>query len=171
MRRLLSFIFFILQFTFLSAQQFGGNPPSLKWKQLNSDTARIIYPEGLDSTAQRVAAIVHFLAAKNNTLGNQLHKINIVLQNQSTIANGYVGLGPFRSEFLLTPSPNNFSLGSIDWATGLAVHEYRHVQQYNNFRKGLSKLFYYLFGEEGLTFAINAAVPDWFYEGDRKSVV
>ena len=171
MRKHLLFYFLFIIFILilpnnLSAQQFGGNPPSLKWKQLNSDTARIIYPEGLDSTAQRVASVVHFLAAKNNTLGNQLHKINIVLQNQSTIANGYVGLGPFRSEFLLTPSPNNFSLGSIDWATGLAVHEYRHVQQYNNFRKGLSKLFYYLFGEEGLTFAINAAVPDWFYEGD-----
>jgi len=166
MRKLSSFAFLLFTFQFLSAQEFGGNPPSIKWKQIDTDTARIIFPEGLDSAAQRVAAVVHFLASKNNSLGSSLRKINIVLQNQTTIANGYVGLGPFRSEMMMTPSPNNFDLGSIDWATSLAVHEYRHVQQFNSFRRGLSHVMYYLFGEEGLALAINASVPDWFYEGD-----
>jgi len=151
---------------FLSAQRFGGNPPSLKWKQLNSDTARIIFPVGLDSQAQRVSSIVHFLAANNNTLGSRLQIINIVLQNQTTIANAYVNLGPYRSEFFMTPTVDNFELGSIDWPASLAVHEYRHVQQFSNFKTGLSKAMYYLFGEDGLALAINAAVPDWFYEGD-----
>ena len=107
MQRLLSFTFFIFIVSFLSAQEFGGNPPSVRWKQINTDTARIIFPFGSDSTAQRVASIVHFLAAKDNSLGRGLNKINIVLQNQTTIANAYVGLGPYRSEFLLTPSFNN----------------------------------------------------------------
>ncbi len=151
----------------LPAQEFGGTPPSQKWKQISTDTARVIFPAGMDSTAKRVASLVHYLAAtKPVSLGNQLHKINIVLQNQTTIGNGYVGLGPFRSEFFLTPVSNNFSEGSISWADQLAVHEYRHVQQFNNFRNGLSKGMYYLFGEEGLALAINASVPDWFYEGD-----
>ncbi|HET6724182.1 MAG TPA: hypothetical protein VFH07_15590, partial [Chitinophagaceae bacterium] len=138
----------------------------MRWKQISTDTARIIFPEGRDSAAQRIASIVHFLAAKNNSLGSKRDKINIVLQNQSTISNGYVGLGPYRSEFLLTPSFNNFELGSIAWSDALALHEYRHVQQYNNFKTGISKVMYYLFGEEGLAVAINAAIPDWFYEGD-----
>jgi hypothetical protein len=150
----------------LYAQEFGGNPPSIKWKQIDSDTARIIFPAGLEAAAQRVAAVVHFLAAKNTSLGSKADKINIVLQNQTTIANGYVGLGPYRSEFMMTPSINNFDLGSVDWASSLASHEYRHVQQFNNFKTGLSKTMYYLFGEEGLALAINASVPDWFYEGD-----
>ena len=156
----------ILSLSFLHAQEFGGNPPSLKWKQISTDTVRIIFPAGLDSSAQRVASIVHFLAAKNNLLGSKLNKINIVLQNQSTIANGYVGLGPYRSEFFLTPSFNNFDLGSTSWAETLASHEYRHVQQFSNFRVGLSKVMYYLAGDDGLSVAINAAIPDWFYEGD-----
>ncbi len=141
--------------------------PSIHWRQINTDTARIIFPEGNDSTAQRVSNIVHWLA-KNNpaALGNRLHKINIVLQTQTTISNGYVSLAPFRSEFYLTPSVNNFDIGSIDWPEALAVHEYRHVEQFNNFRNGISKLAYYLFGEEGLLVAMNAAVPDWFFEGD-----
>jgi hypothetical protein len=152
---------------FLFSQQFGGNPPSLKWKQLNTDTARIIFPAGLDSQARRVASIVHYLAhEKPFSPGNKLYKINIVLQNQSTIANGYVGLGPYRSEFLLTPDPNNFDQGSLAWPDQLAVHEYRHVMQYNNFRNGVSKALYYLFGEDGLLIGVDASIPDWFFEGD-----
>lgn len=150
----------------LQAQQFGGNPPSLKWKQLNSDTARIIFPASLDSQARQVASVVHFLAARNTSLGNRLRKINIVLQNQTTTANGYVALGPYRSELFMTPPAGNFELGSTPWPEQLAVHEYRHVQQFNNFNRGGSRIMYYLFGEEGLSLAINAAVPDWFYEGD-----
>ena len=151
----------------LFSQQFGGNPPSIKWKQIDTDTVRIIFPEGMDSTAQRVSNIIHYLAKNGPAkLGPQLRKVNIVLQTQSTIGNGYVSLAPFRSEFQITPVTNNFDLGSISWPEALSVHEYRHVQQFNNFRNGLSNLFYYLFGESGWLVGINAAVPDWFYEGD-----
>src|SRR5580765_7993160 len=90
--------------TSLFGQQFGGNPPSLKWKQINTDSARVIFPAGLDSQAQRVAGIVHYLAQRKLfSPGDEIYKINIVLQNQTTIANGYVGLGPYRSEFYMTP--------------------------------------------------------------------
>jgi hypothetical protein len=43
------------------AQQFGGNSPRTKWKQIDTDTARIIFPENLDAQAQRVANTVHYL--------------------------------------------------------------------------------------------------------------
>jgi hypothetical protein len=169
--RLLAVLIALSVSTFSFSQRFGGNPPSLKWKQVNTDTARIIFPEGLDSQAMRVASLVHYLAGQpvagqGLALGNKLHKINIVLQNQTVIPNAYVGLGPYRSEFFLTPPPGNFDQGTISWNDQLAIHEYRHVQQFNNFRRGLSKLVYILFGEEGYSVAINASIPDWFYEGD-----
>jgi hypothetical protein len=167
MNRLLLFVLLCLLPFLGAAQQFGGNPTSMKWKQINTDTARIIFPDGLDSVAQRVASIVHYLAAHNPApLGNKLYKINIVLQTQTTVSNGYVSLAPFRSEYYLMPVMNNFELGSTPWSEALAVHEYRHVQQFNNFRNGLSKAVYYLFGEEGLVVATGGAIPDWFYEGD-----
>lgn len=172
MRKLvLSYFLFIIPY-FLFSQQFGGNPPSMKWKQINTDTVRVIFPTGLDSQANRVGSIVHWLAAhptaglQSISLGDQLKKINIVLQNQTTISNAYVGLGPFRSEFYLTPFANNFQEGSISWPDVLAVHEYRHVMQNNNFKNGLSKFAYRLLGDDGLSLAINAAIPDWFFEGD-----
>ena len=126
----------------------------------------------MDSQASRVASVIHYMAANSVaapgsvSLGNQLKKIQIVMQNQTTVANGYVQLGPFRSEFFLTPSGNNFELGSISWPDQLALHEYRHVQQFNNFNNGLSRTMKVLFGEEGFALAINASVPDWFFEGD-----
>ena len=160
-------IILLLLSTGLSAQQFGGNPPSLKWRQINTDTARIIFPIGLDSQAQQVAAIVHTLShATLPTIGHSQRKINIVLQNQTIIPNGYVQLAPFRSEFQLTPEQNSFDLGSLPWQKMLAIHEYRHVQQYNNFRVGASAALYYLFGEGGQALANSLSVPDWFWEGD-----
>lgn len=151
----------------LSAQQFGGNPPSLKWRQINTDTARIIFPTGLDHSARQVAAIVHQLSRSTlPTIGPHQHKIDIVLQNQTIISNGYVALAPFRSEFQVTAEQNSFDLGSLPWTKTLAIHEYRHVQQFNNFRVGLSGAFYYLFGEEGQALANTVAIPNWFWEGD-----
>ncbi len=163
------FLFFpIIFFSFVTnAQEFGGNPPCVKWKQINTPSARIIFPQKLDSAAERIANIVsHLNSATKNTIGNQQRKINIVLQNQTTISNGYVGLGPYRSEYYLTPLQNSFELGSLPWAEQLALHEFRHVQQYNNFNVGASKLLRILFGEEGQALANNAAIPNWFYEGD-----
>ncbi len=149
------------------AQTFGGNPSRIKWRQINTDTAKIIFPEGLDSTAQRVASIVHTLQKNHNqTIGTRVNKIPIVLQNQPTISNGYVGLGPFRSEFYLFAPQNSFDLGGLNWADNLSLHEYRHVQQYNNFNVGLSKIARVIFGQEGQALANAAAVPDWFFEGD-----
>lgn len=150
-----------------NAQEFGGNPSSVKWQQINTDTARVIYPEGLDETGRRVASIIHELQKNHtSTIGNKLRKVNIVLQNLPTITNGYVALGPFRSEYYLLAPQNSFELGAQSWTDNLAVHEFRHVQQYNNFNVGLSKVAGILFGEEARGLANAAAIPDWFFEGD-----
>ncbi len=165
--RLLSVFLWLCWSLQTSAQQFGGNPPSLKWRQINTEPARIIFPAGLDTAAQQVAAIVNRLSRTTlPTIGHAQRKVNIVFQNQTTIANGFVQLAPFRSEFQLTPEQNSFGLGSLPWQKMLAIHEYRHVQQYNNFRVGVSAGFYYLFGEGGQALANSLAVPNWFWEGD-----
>lgn len=149
------------------AQVFGGDPSSLKWKQINIPAARIIFPQGLDSVATRITNVISSIKyPTENTIGHKSKKINLVLQNQTTISNGYVNLGPFRSEFLLTPYQNPFDLGSLPWPDQLTIHEYRHVEQYSNFNVGLSKFMHTIFGQEGQALANNAAIPNWFFEGD-----
>ncbi|WP_315824136.1 hypothetical protein [Paraflavitalea speifideaquila] len=152
----------------LPAQQFGGHPTRTHWNQINTDTVRIIFPDGYRQQAAAIAGIVHRLGQQTTqTLGQDIRKVSIVLQPKTTISNGYVGLGPWRSEFYLTAPQNSFDLGSLSWHRTLALHEYRHVQQYSNFRKGISKAFYFLFGEQGLELVNSAAVPNWFWEGMR----
>ncbi|MGZ3887145.1 MAG: TolB family protein [Flavisolibacter sp.] len=149
------------------AQNFGGFPPSTRWRQINTDTARIIFSKGAEQQAQRIATLIHRQAADTSfSLGPELKKINIILQSRTTLANGYVALAPFRSEYYLIPSSNVFDFGNLPWEENLALHEYRHVRQYNNFRNGLSRGFYDLFGEQGLALANALTIPDWFFEGD-----
>jgi hypothetical protein len=158
---------FILTATLARAQTFGGNPPSIKWKQVNTPVARVVFSQGMDSVAIRVAqTIARMNRVIEPTIGFKQRQVNIVLQNQTTISNAYVGLAPFRSEFYLTASQNNFDVGSLPWPEQLAIHEFRHVQQYNNFNVGLSHGLRILFGEGGQALANALSVPDWFFEGD-----
>ena len=151
----------------LNAQQFSGFPPSVKWKQINTDTARIIFPAAVDSQAQDVAAIIHkIIAQRPNSLGSDVRKINIIMHNNTTFANGYVALGPFRSEYYLVPGSDIFEFGANPWYKELAVHEFRHVLQFSNFNRGLSKVGSILFGQEGQALMNAIAIPDWFWEGD-----
>ncbi len=151
----------------INAQQFGGFPPSVKWLQINTDTARIIFPAAVDSQAQQISAILHkIMAERPNSLGSNLRKINIVLHNNTTLANGYVALGPFRSEYYLVPGSDIFEFGANPWYKELAVHEFRHVQQYSNFNKGISKLGSIIFGQEGQALFNALAIPNWFWVCD-----
>ena len=88
--------------TYTKAQEFGGNPPAIKWNQVNTGPAKVIFPVGLDSAGLRVANIIlQMNKAIQPTIGFKQKQISIVLQNQTTISNAYVGLAPFRSEFYL----------------------------------------------------------------------
>ncbi|WP_428330998.1 hypothetical protein [Mucilaginibacter sp.] len=160
-------ILLILTATICRAQEFGGNPPSIKWKQINTPAAKVIFPNGLDSAALKVANIVQQMnGVIQPTIGFKQKQISIVLQNQTTVANAYVGLAPFRSEFFLTPEQNSFDIGSLPWHEQLAIHEFRHVQQYNNFNVGFSHVLKVVFGEGGQALGNELSVPDWFFEGD-----
>ena len=157
----------MLQPILRKAKEFGGNPPSIKWKQVNIPAAKVIFPQGLDSSALEVASIIAQMnLAIAPTIGAKQKQVSIVLQNQTTIANAYVGLAPFRSEFYLTPDQNSFEIGSLPWVQQLSIHEFRHVQQYNNFNVGLSRVLHVLFGEGGQALGNDLAIPNWFFEGD-----
>lgn len=170
MKVLISVIFFVFIYShqFLFAQDvFGGNPASIHWRQYNTDTVRVIFPAGLDSQALRVARIVHYLnGSTGHSIGAKQRKINIIFQTQVTYENGFVALGPFRSEYYLYPPQDVFSLGSLPPDENLAIHEYRHVQQYMNFDVGFSKALSYILGEQGEDLGNAMTVPNWFFEGD-----
>ncbi len=160
---------FLLFFSFFNggAQNFGGNPASVNWYQLNTKNLRLIFPKGLDSQAQRIVAVMNGLGNTTaKSIGGKQKKWNIILQNQTIIPNAYVRLAPVMSELYMTPSQNNFSTGSIRWDDNLIIHENRHIQQLSNFNKGLSGLFSIFLGQEGQLLANGITIPDYFFEGD-----
>jgi hypothetical protein len=149
------------------AQVFGGNPSSLKFYQLTTDSVRVIFPKALEKQAREIAWTVHQLYKNNPApLGNKLRRFDVVLQNQTTQSNAYVGIAPYRSEYFMMPPLNNISDGSIPWHLSLAVHEHRHMEQFANFNRTVPKLLNVFLGQEGTALGFGAAVPDWFFEGD-----
>lgn len=163
---IVAFLFLLCQMN-VNAQRFAGNSPSLKWNQTSGKTSTVIFTPGFEDAAKRITAINDAIASqKNGILGKVSKPISIVIQPNPVVSNAYVGLAPWRSEFYAMPLQNSLQLGSTNWMDNLAIHEYRHVHQYNNFRKGLSKFAYIIAGEEGQALANAAAIPDWFFEGD-----
>lgn len=152
--------------SFISLSVFGQifsteqNPLSVKWNYINSSGFKIIYPHELETEAQRMANTLPYIYPKVGLgLRQQKTSIPLVLQNRGTLANGFVQLAPKKSEFYTTP-PQYFD--SQDWLNNLAVHELRHVAQFDkltgNQAHPFPELFYFAY--------FGAGIPTWFFEGD-----
>jgi hypothetical protein len=144
-----------------------NNPTSIRWQQINTPHFRVVFPKGFDLPAQRMAnTLEHIHKAEAQSLGTAPRKISVILQNQSSVSNGFVSILPRRSEFYtMQPQDYNF-IGTNDWLNLLATHEYRHVVQYQHATRGFNKFFYYVFGSNTLAGMSQVAVPQWFWEGD-----
>ncbi len=143
------------------------NAPSVNWYQINTPNFRLLYPKGFETQAQRVANTLESIREPEaKTMGVLPKKISIILQNQSSVSNGFVTLAPRRSEFYTMPSQNYNFVGTNDWLNLLATHEYRHVVQFQRSITGFNKFFYYLFGQQAVAGLAFAAAPQWFWEGD-----
>lgn len=165
--RTLLFVFVVVQAGSLHAQRLGLLPSSVKWQQLRNDSVRIIYPQGKEETAQRVASIIRKMGKADPIAPDSRYKpISIILQPSTNVSNGYVGLAPYVSEFYLEPHENPFELGSLPWEDLLAIHEYRHVQQVNAANNGISHLAKLVFGDIVFSGMYALSVPVWYREGD-----
>lgn len=143
------------------------NQAGLKWYQVNTPNFRILYPIGFEVQAQRMANTLETLRGpESKTMGVAPKKISVILQNQSSISNGFVTLAPRRSEFFTMPTQNYNFAGTNDWLDGLAVHEYRHMAQFQRSITGFNKLLYYTLGQQATAGMAFAAAPQWFWEGD-----
>ncbi|GAA3986368.1 hypothetical protein [Hymenobacter antarcticus] len=141
------------------------NPPALRWQEVRTPHFRVLYTGGLDSAAQRTAARLEQLHQPNGaTLGVSPRPISVVMQNQTTVSNGFVTFLPRHAEFFTTPQ-QGFGLGTVDWLDGLAVHELRHVGQFDKARQGVGRVLRPLLGDGALGVAA-VGVPQWFFEGD-----
>jgi hypothetical protein len=163
-------LLFIITLSLIShlskAQIFSSdqNPLSVKWRQISAHGFKIIYPIELEDEAQRMAnTLGHIYPNVGASLNRQKTAIPLLLQNRGVIANGFVQLAPKKSEFFTTP-PQQFD--SQDWLNNLAVHELRHIAQFDKLTGGKAHPF-----PEDIYFAwFGASLPLWFFEGDAVSI-
>ena len=143
------------------------NAPGVRWYQVNTPHFRILFPEGFDTQAQRVANTLETVRGpESRTMGTEPRKISVILQNKTSFSNGFVTMAPRRSEFFTMPSQNYNFVGTNDWLDGLAVHEFRHIAQFQRSITGFNKLLYVALGQQATAGMAFAAAPQWFWEGD-----
>ncbi|MGK7389938.1 MAG: hypothetical protein ACNS60_06290 [Candidatus Cyclobacteriaceae bacterium M2_1C_046] len=146
---------------------FDNAPPSIDWRQLRTPHFKIIYPANFEDNAQKLANKLEAIyQPASATLNTSPKPIPIILQNRNSVSNGFVTLSPRRSEFFTMPPQDYNFLGTNTWLDLLAVHEYRHIVQFDKSKTGVTKIARYLFGENGQAALAVAAAPRWFWEGD-----
>ncbi|MBN2613745.1 MAG: hypothetical protein JXB00_19465 [Bacteroidales bacterium] len=162
-------ILFLYFHSFMSLAQLQP-PPSLRWYKISTPGYRVFFPKGLENEALKAASLMDYITEIVPGFYDKPRKpVSLYLHNQTVTANGYVALAPRHMAWFIHASQDVDMLGSSDWLNTLALHEYRHVVQFDYLNRNLTLFLTTLFGEAGLSFASLWAVPMWYYEGDAIS--
>jgi hypothetical protein len=146
---------------------FGNHPSTVKWKYIKNDKIKVIFPDSTLEQAKRIADVIAYInKEKHISVGGKSYKLDLLLNTNNVIANGYVALAPFRSEFYGTGMQDFQVLNTTSWLDLLSIHEYRHALQFSNTRHGITNFAYYLGGESAWSLVNALSIPDWFWEGD-----
>lgn len=141
-------------------------PPGVSWQSLDSPHFEIVFPREIEKEAQHIANLLeHIYPADCKTLGVRPGRLPLILHTRNTVSNGFVALAPRRSEWYNTP-PQVGLTGPVGWYPLLAIHEYRHVVQFQALKQGFNRLLYWSLGEYGWLAGAGISTPTWFFEGD-----
>lgn len=139
----------------------------IEWKKIESKHVNIIYPSYHTNESIYAANLVEYYSNMVGLSYNILspESFTLVIRPELSSPNGFVTVAPRRSEWF---SSFNFSsaITTLDWQQTLAIHEYRHVVQFDYYKKGFVKFLYYAFGDTGLALGIGISLQPWFFEGD-----
>ena len=147
----------------------GDDPGRLKWRFIDTDSYRIIYPSESDSLAHVYARkLEKFKVPVSRTTGyitgegdGSLMPVVLHTYNGS---NGSVAWAPKRMDLFTLPSA--YDVEPLPWSTMLAVHESRHVTQMQFGMTNFLKPFNYVFGEMW-NILVSLLYPGmYFIEGD-----
>ena len=152
MRYLLTIIYLLL-FSLTASAQFyvtGDDPGRLKWKSIDTDSYRIIYPSDNDSLARVYATkLEKFKIPVSRTTGYVTGqgdgKLMPVVLHTYNGSNGSVAWAPKRMDLFTLPSA--YDVDPLPWSTMLSVHESRHITQMQFGMTNVQRPFCYAFGE------------------------
>jgi hypothetical protein len=139
MRNLLVLMLAFCQMNGLMAQFYlTGEPPvSVRWEKIKTTSFDVIYPKGMYEQANHFANRLEYYKQRTVDLSlNRNRRLPVIIQGMSVLSNGFVAWTPDRMEIVPIPPQDSYAQ---DWLSQLAVHEYRHVVQLQNLRKGFAR--------------------------------
>jgi hypothetical protein len=148
------------------------NPASSRFYQIRTPHFRVIFQKEFEKEARRTAATLEAIqgpeaaSLRDSGFHRPMRPFPVILQNLSARSNAFVTLAPRRSEFYGMPPQDNMFTGTNDWLNTIAVHEYRHMAQFERAATGMNKLLYYVFGQNIMAVTSFLSAPQWFWEGD-----
>lgn len=144
---------------------YGENPARLRWMQVEGDSYKVIYPQGMDSLAARYLWLLeeNRAAVMAGLGGISPRKIPVLLNNRTVHSNGTVVWAPKRMELYTIPPTGNYPQ---TWEQQLAVHESRHVGQMAHFTRGIYRLGSVLIGQQAPSLGVGIYPSRWMLEGD-----
>ena len=143
----------------------GTDPSRAKWRYVETENFKLIYPEQIDSLAKRYAFLLERLREPVlASLKTDPKKMDVVLHPFSSESNGMVGVAPKRMELITRPPANNDY--SHNWEKHLVIHELRHTGHVSKFEKGIFKPLGWLLGEQATALGVGVLMSRWKLEGD-----
>jgi len=144
----------------------GQDPSSAKWMQIKTNYFQIIFQEGFEGQAKKIAQTLDFYYNRAGvSLNHSPKKISVIVHNQIITSNGYVAWAPKRMELYATPPQDIYP---DPWLEHLCIHELRHVVQIDKLNQGITKILAVVFGQQA-TGLVAGQLPMWYYEGDAVS--
>ena len=133
--RILKILLLLLILPLTASAQFyvtGDDPGKLKWNYIDTESYRIIYPQGADSLARVYGRKLEkykipISRTSGYATGEADGKIMPVVMHAYNDANGSVAWVPKRMDLFSIPSA--YEPVAMPWSTMLSIHESRHVTQ------------------------------------------
>lgn len=137
------------------------------WETIENDFVKVIYPDYMQRESVYIANLVkHYSQHVGKTYEIQApQQFTLVVRPEMAEPNGFVTLAPRRSEWYSSSTYSTF-VGASEWYQTLAIHEYRHVMQYDHFKRSAVKWLSYAFGDTGTFVGLFFGLQSWYFEGD-----
>jgi WD40 repeat protein len=139
--------------------------PLLKFRTLPTEHFVIHFHQGEEALAQRLALIAEdaWQALQRTFALPPPRRTEVVLADQTDLANGYATPVPYNTIVIYTVSPSGAEFDFDDWLRLVFTHEFTHVIHLDR-SEGWARVARSIFGRTPLAFP-NLFLPAWQIEG------
>ena len=148
----------------------GSDPAALRWRQMETENFRLIFPKGEDSLARVYGTELEVarlrIARSSGYLIGQSYKgkMPVVLHSRYVLPNASVTWAPKRMDIFTVNDP--YEPMAMPWVRNLAIHEGRHAAQMQFGADRGNKALHWLFGEMAAGAFAGIYPGPAFLEGD-----